>query len=300
VGQGVTAPARDDSLPSIDPTPAEPRREIWFRRKVRLIPAIRELWSFRELILTLAERDLRVRYKQAVLGVAWAVISPIILMVAFTVLFTKVTHINTYAPGVPYVLFSYMGLLPWTFFSTTLNTGGMSLVGNVALLNKLYCPREVFPIAAMIDAAVDAVIASLILFALFPIEGYAPKPETLFLPLLLIPLLALTLGVSMAVSAIVVFMRDLRLILPLIVQMGLFASPVAYPIRTLIKSHGLQIAYTAINPMVAVIEGMRSTILEGHAPDWAMYGVGTASSFVMLTVGYLLFKRLETGIADVA
>jgi ABC-type polysaccharide/polyol phosphate export permease len=176
----------------------------------------------------------------------------------------------------------------------------MSLVGNVPLLNKLYCPREVFPIAAMIDAAVDAVIASLILFALFPIEGYAPKPETLFLPLLLIPLVAVTLGVSMAVSAIVVFMRDLRLILPLIVQMGLFATPVAYPIRTLIKSHTLQIIYTAFNPMVAVIEGMRSTILEGHPPDWAIYGVGTASSFVMLTVGFVLFKRLETGIADVA
>jgi hypothetical protein len=107
VGQGATAPARDDSLPSIAPAPAEPRREIWFRRKVRLIPAIHELWTFRELILTLAERDLRVRYKQAVLGIAWAVISPIVLMVAFTVLFTKVTHINTYAPGVPYVLFSY-------------------------------------------------------------------------------------------------------------------------------------------------------------------------------------------------
>lgn len=265
-----------------------------------MIPAARELWHFRELVFTLAERDLRVRYKQAVLGIAWAVITPIILMLAFTVLFTKVAKVNTYAPGVPYPLFSYLGLLPWTFFSTSLTTGGMSLVGNVPLLNKLYCPREVFPIAAMIDAAVDALIATLILLVLFAVEGFAPKPETLYAPLMLIPLLAFTLGTSMAVSAIVVFVRDLRLLLPLLVQMGLFATPVAYPMRTLISSRGVEIAYTAINPMVAVIECLRQTMLEGHAPDWTLYGVGTASSLVYLTFGFILFKRLETGIADVA
>src|SRR5437588_11597019 len=128
----------------------EPRPEIWFRRRLRLTTAVREMWQFRELIVTLAERDLRVRYKQATLGVAWSLVTPVVMMIAFTLLFTKVGHINTHAPGVPYALFAYIGLLPWTFFSTSITAGGMSLLSNVPLLNKLYCPREVFPIAGMI------------------------------------------------------------------------------------------------------------------------------------------------------
>jgi ABC-type polysaccharide/polyol phosphate export permease len=282
------------------PAEAGPRPEIWFRRRVKLGPALRELWSFRELILTLAERDLRVRYKQAVLGVAWALITPVIMMIAFTLVFSKVTHVNTYAPGVPYALFSYMGLLPWTFFSTSLATGGLSLVGNTPLLNKLYCPREVFPIAAMIDATVDALIASLVLILLFPILGFAPKIELLYVPLLFIPLIAFTLGTMMAVSVIVVFMRDLRLILPLIIQIGLFATPVIYSPATLFKSKALLIGYSILNPLVPVLDGLRRTVLQGLPPDWLSLVAGTISSLLVLLGGFVLFKRLETGIADVA
>src|SRR5579862_6289464 len=197
----------------------QPRPEIWFRRRIRMIGALRELWTFRELILTLAERDLRVRYKQAVLGIAWAVITPVVMMVAFSVIFTKFTHVNT--GGVPYPLFSYTGLLPWTFFSSALSVGGLSLVANQPLLNKLYCPREVFPIAGIADAMVDALIATCVLAVLFPIEGFAPKAQVFYLPLLLLVLFMFTLGVTLAVSAIVVFMRDLRLVLPLVIQLGL-------------------------------------------------------------------------------
>jgi ABC-type polysaccharide/polyol phosphate export permease len=280
--------------------PAGPRREIWFRRRVRLIPAMRELWSFRELILTLAERDLRVRYKQAALGIAWAVFTPVVTMIAFTVLFTKVAHVNIYAPGVPYALFAYVGLLPWTFFSSALSAGGMSLVGNVPLLNKLYCPREVFPIAAMIDAAFDAVIASVVLLLLFPIEGFAPKVDLLYAPLLLIPLLACTLGLTLAVAAVVVYMRDLRLILPLAIQLGLFVTPVVYSPESLFKSKLLLDVYAFVNPLAPVLDGLRRTALEGMPPDWLPLGLGTVSSLLMLVGGFLLFKRLETGIADVA
>jgi ABC-type polysaccharide/polyol phosphate export permease len=280
--------------------PAGPRPEIWFRRKVRVVPAVRELWSFRELVLTLAERDLRVRYKQAVLGVAWAVFTPIVTMIAFTLLFTKVAHVNIHAPGVPYALFAYVGLLPWTFFSSVLSAGGMSLVGNVPLLNKLYCPREVFPIAAMIDAAFDAVIASVVLLALFPLEGFAPKIEALYAPLLVIPLLACTLGITFAVAAVVVYMRDLRLILPLAIQLGLFVTPVVYSPESLFSSKLLLDVYAFINPLAPVLDGLRRTALEGLAPDWLPLGLGTVSSLLMLLGGFVLFKRLETGIADVA
>jgi ABC-2 type transport system permease protein/lipopolysaccharide transport system permease protein len=267
---------------------------------VRLGAAARELWSFRELVLTLAERDLRVRYKQAVLGVAWALITPVIMMIAFTFVFTQVAHVNTHAPGVPYALFSYLGLLPWTFFSTCITTGGMSLLSNVALLNKLYCPREVFPIASMIDAAVDAVISCVVLVLLFPLTGFAPKVQAVYVPLLMIPLLAFTLGLMLIISVVVVYLRDLRLVLPLVVQMGLFATPVVYSPASLVHSKVLLAGYSALNPLVPVLDGLRRTVLLGTSPEWASYGAGTVSSLIVLVVGFAVFKRMETGIADVA
>jgi ABC-type polysaccharide/polyol phosphate export permease len=276
----------------------EPRREIWYRRKVRLIPAARELWAFRELVFTLAERDLRVRYKQAVLGIAWAVITPVVMMVLFTLVLNKFTKVNT--NGAPYALFSYLGLLPWTFFSGALQAGGLSLVGNVPLLNKLYCPREVFPIAAIADAAVDALIATLVLAVLFPITGFAPKAQVFYLPLLLIVLLMFTLGVTIAVSSIVVYMRDLRLVLPVVIQLGLFATPVLYTPQSIFKSEALLVGYSVINPLVPVIDGIRRTILLGKPPEWLPLGAGAVSAFVCLLAGLWLFKKMETGIADVA
>jgi ABC-type polysaccharide/polyol phosphate export permease len=296
----ASAAAVRESVRVPAPQSDAPRREILFRRRVSLRHAIRELWHFRELIVTLAERDLRVRYKQAVLGVAWAVITPVVMMLAFTLVFTKVTNFSKYSPGVPYVLFSYIGLVPWTFFSTCMQAGGLSLVSNVGLLNKLYCPREVFPIAAIIDAMFDALIASLVLLVLFPIEGFAPKVEVYYLPLLLIPLMAFTLGVTLTVSAVLVYMRDLRLLLPLIVQMGLFVTPVIYPPSVLTTSEPVLVAWSVANPLVPVLDGLRRTILEGLAPQWIPYLAGTASSLLILLGGFILFKRLETGIADVA
>lgn len=295
-----SASERAGGVPQEASRPTEPRAEIWFRRRISLTAAVRELWHFRELVVTLAERDLRVRYKQAVLGIAWAVITPVLMMIAFTLVFGHFAKINTHTPGVPYALFSYVGLLPWTFFSTALSAGGMSLVANTTLLNKLYCPREVFPIAALIDAAVDGIIAALVLLVLFPIEGFAPKIEIFYLPLLLIPLIAFTLGITLAVSAVLVYMRDLRMILPLIIQMGLFATPVMYSSATLFKSNGAVVAYSAVNPLVPVLDGLRRTALQGLDPNWLSLGVGTASSLLVLLGGFILFKRLETGIADVA
>jgi ABC-type polysaccharide/polyol phosphate export permease len=278
--------------------PAEPRAEIMFRRRIGLRSAVRELWAFRNLTLTLAERDLRVRYKQAFLGIAWAIITPLAMMIAFTLIFTKFAHVNSH--GAPYALFSYIALVPWTFFSGSLTQGGNSLVGNVALLNKLYCPREVFPIAAMLDAAVDALIASVVLLFLFPLLGYAPKLQTFYVPLLLLVLIVFTLGVTLAVSAIIVFMRDLRLALPLAIQFGLFISPVVYSSESLVSSQSGLIIYSFINPLVPVLDGMRRCVLFGQPPNWGSLAAGATSSVLILLAGFKLFKRLETGIADVA
>ncbi len=207
--------------------PSEPRPgDLVSPQESTSLPRCRELWRFRELTVTLAERDLRVRYKQAVLGVAWAVIAPVVMMVAFSVLFNRFAKVNT--GGAPYALFSYLGLLPWTFFSNSVSNGGLSLVTNSELLNKLYCPREVFPIAAIADAAVDAAIATCVLAVLFPITGFAPKVEIYYVPLFLVVMAMFTLGVTLAVSAMIVYARDLRLVLPLAIQVGLFVTPVVY------------------------------------------------------------------------
>jgi ABC-2 type transport system permease protein/lipopolysaccharide transport system permease protein len=279
-------------------TATEPRPELWFKRRVGLWSAMRELWAFRELIITLAERDLRVRYKQAILGLVWALITPVAMMLAFTLIFTKITTVNT--GGAPYALFSYLGLLPWTFFNTTVTQGGGSLVSNVGLLNKLYCPREVFPISQMLDAAVDALLATLVLIVLFPITGFAPKIQTLYVPLLIVVLVIFTLGVTLAVAATVVFMRDLRLVLPLALQFGLFVTPVVYSASNIVHTREGEVIYSFINPLVPVLGGMRRCVLEGLPPDWLLLGVGSISSLIALIGGFLLFKRLETGIADVA
>lgn len=278
--------------------PKEPRPEIWFHRRINVFSALRELWDFRELTLTIAERDLRVRYKQAVLGIVWAVIAPVVMMVAFTVLFNRFAKVNT--GGAPYALFSYLGLLPWTFFSSSISNGGLSLVTNNELLNKLYCPREVFPIAAIADATVDALIATCVLALLFPITGFAPKVQIFYLPLLLIVMVMFTLGVTLAVSAVVVYARDLRLVLPLAIQVGLFVTPVVYGTNSISNSKVFLLVFSALNPLVPVIDGMRNTVLQGIAPNWTSLGVGAASSLIYLIGGFLLFKRLETGMADIA
>jgi ABC-2 type transport system permease protein/lipopolysaccharide transport system permease protein len=146
----------------------------------------------------------------------------------------------------------------------------------------------------------DVLIGSVVLAILFPVLGFAPKIEVFYVPLLLIPLIAFTLGVTLAVAAIVVFMRDLQLVLPLVLQAGIFLSPVVYSPATLFHSKALLTGYSFVNPLVPVLDGMRRTMLLGHPPDWLSLAVGTVSSLLVLVGGYLLFKRMETGIADVA
>ncbi|HYY78851.1 MAG TPA: ABC transporter permease [Actinomycetes bacterium] len=275
---------------------AAPPSDILFRLKVRLVPAIREVWRRRELVRTLAERDLRVRYKQAVLGFAWSLLTPLALMLVFTVFFQRVAKVDT--GGAPYALFAYLGLLPWTFFSTSVNLGGQSLVTNNQLVNKVYCPREVFPLASVVVAATDTVMATLVLGLLFVITGFAPRATTVWVPLLLAVQVAFTFGVTLVMSAVLVFLRDLRHLLPIILQLGLFATPVAYGMN--VVSPSLQILYCTLNPLAPVIDGYRRTILQGLPPDWHLLGPGAATAAVVLSVGYVVFKRLEPGFADYA
>jgi ABC-2 type transport system permease protein/lipopolysaccharide transport system permease protein len=269
----------------IDPTrepETEPPAEIRFRRKISMLGGLRELWANRELVRTLAERELRARYKQAALGFAWAMLVPLALMVVFTVFFNRVAQIDT--NGVPYALFSYVALVPWAFFSQAVNIGGLSLVNNNQLLNKVYCPREVFPLAGTSVALV--------------IYGFAPKATSVWVPVLLLIQLAFTTGLVMLLSGLIVYIRDIRHTLPILLQLGLFATPVAYGIDAIPPSF-LRL-YATINPLVGVIDGYRRTILFGEPPDWGLVLPGAVTSFVLLIAGYHLFKRMETNFADVA
>jgi len=275
-----------------------PPPEIWFRRRHTLLGALRELRSYDELMLSLAERDLRTRYKQAGLGVAWAVLTPLLLMLAFTFVFTKFTRVDTH--GAPYPLFSYLGLLPWTFFASSLSLGSTALTNNVSLLNKVYCPREVFPLSQIIIAAFDAVIATLVLIPLFPLLGYAPKLEVYYVPLLLLVLLAFVIGVTLAASITLIYMRDLRFAVPLILQFGIFVTPVAYNADVVANTPAKMMIYSTLNPLVPVIDGLRRCILYGEPPQWwPLFGGACTATFLMVA-GFMIFKRLETGIADVA
>lgn len=270
--------------------------EIRFKRRVQLIGSLRELWQARELVRTLAERELRARYKQAALGLGWSVLSPVILMIVFTVFFKRVARIDT--GPVPYALFSYVGLLPWMFFTTSFTTGGQSLVNNNPLLNKVYCPREVFPISSVAVAGVDSVISTGVLAVLFAIYGYAPRLTSIWVPVLLAVQVAFTLGVTMMVSGVLVYVRDLRQLMPMIVQLGLFATPVAYGIDVIPVQY--QVLYSALNPLVPVIDGYRRTVLYGQHPQWRLFVPGALTAALVFLGGYLLLKRLETRFADVA
>ncbi|PBC71372.1 ABC-2 type transport system permease protein/lipopolysaccharide transport system permease protein [Streptomyces sp. TLI_235] len=288
-GRG-TEPAAETAVPEGPPP------ELLFKRRLRPAQTARELWAARELVRALAERDLRARYKQAVLGFAWAVLTPLALCAIFTLVFHRAVKIDT--GGVSYPLFAYVGLIVWQFFSNTMNQGALSLANNLSLLNKVYCPREVFPLATMLVASVDMLIGIGVLGLLFLATWTAPAATALWvLPLLAIQF-AFTYGVALILSVAVVYLRDVRHLLPIITQMGVFATPVAYPLARIPVR--LQEIYCGINPLGAVIEGYRRALLHGQAPDAGLTAIAAVSSLVFLVGGYLFFKKLETGIADVA
>lgn len=266
------------------------------RRRIRFGRALVDLWQARRIVRTLTERNLRVRYKQSLLGFLWAVLTPVALLVVLTIVFEHGVEVST--DGVPYPLFAFIGLIPWTFFSTSITTGGVSVLSDKALLNKCRFPREVFPISSVAVATVDSVMTLVPLVALFVWFGQAPEPVAL---LALLPLLVLglfTVGLTLLLSAWVVYVRDIRLLLPIVVQIGLFATPVAYDLDLVPAS--VRTLYCTLNPVAPVIDALRRTVLLGTAPDWAQLGAGAATASLVLIAGYVVFKRLEGNLADVA
>lgn len=276
--------------------PAHPPPELIWRPSLALRSSLGELWRDRELVRTLAERDIRASYKQSFLGVAWKLVTPLITIAAFTIFFRRIGNLDT--GDIPYPVFSVVGLIPWAFFTSAVSTGSGALIGNNSILNKTYCAREVFPISSILVAGVNtafSVLAGAILFVYF---GVVPQPEAAWIPLLVAIQLAFTLGLTLALSVLVVYVRDLRQLIGGILQLGLFLTPVAWPASEIPDQW--RPVYAAVNPMVAVIDGYRRTVLEGQPPDWGLVGPASITALVVLVAGYVLFRRLEGGIADAA
>lgn len=252
-----------------------------------------DLWAYRELLYFLTLRDIKVRYKQTLMGAVWVVIQPLMTMLIFTLVFNKFARLDT--KEIPYPLFAYSGLLLWTFFQTAVTSGTNSLINNSHLVTKVYFPRVFIPAAAVGASLVDLGIASLILIALAIYYGITPSWGALLLPLIVLLAVMLALGTGMLVSALTVKYRDLRHALPFVMQFWMFASPVIYP-TSIVPEQWRWIL--VINPMTGVLEGFRAAVT-GQAFDWTMIAISAGAATTLLAVGFYVFRGLEDTFADV-
>lgn len=254
-----------------------------------------ELWEYRELLFFLTWRDIKVRYKQAALGVTWAILQPLLTMVIFSVIFGQLAKLPS--EGVPYPVFSYTALLPWQLFAGSLTRAGVSLVGNSNLITKVYFPRLLIPLSAVAAGLVDFVIAFVILLGLMFFYGISLTWNILWLPLLVLLALLTALAVSLWLSALNVQYRDVQYAIPFLVQAWMYASPVAYS-TGLIPETGIWRIVYGLNPMAGVIQGFRWALLGGNPPDILM-AISTAMVLVLLVTGLFYFKKMERTFADV-
>jgi lipopolysaccharide transport system permease protein len=252
------------------------------------------LWEYRDLIYFLTWRDVKVRYQQAVLGIAWTVIQPLITMVIFSLIFGKLAKLPS--DGLPYPVFTYAGLLPWQLFSGAVLRAGTSLVGNANLLTKVYFPRLIIPISAVTSGVVDFLISFLVLLGLMLFYGIIPKWEISILPLLVIFALAAAFSVGLWLSALNVRYRDVQHIVPFLVQVWMFVSPVAYSTELVPK--GIWRIIYALNPMAGVIQGFRWVLLGSRSPDSTIF-VSVVIVAILIAAGLYYFRRMEKSFADV-
>ena len=274
--------------------PSKQRYPVGARR------ALRELWRARELVLGLVERDLRVRYKQAVLGVFWAVLSPLLTMVIFTFVFGHIARIRP-PEGVPYPLFAYAALVPWSLFAGATSFSVNAIIANAPIIRKIYCPREVFPIAGVISSGADFLISFVILIGLLLAFGYFPGITWLAVIPLLVVLVMLQLAVAMFFSVAIAYFRDVRYIVPSVIQVLLFVSPIAYPLDTVTGelSGFWQTAYLYANPLAPLMDGFRRALLFGQWPLWEPFASAAAIATFALAFSYWWYKRRDGYLADV-
>jgi len=254
---------------------------------------LRELWAYRELLAVLTMRDVKVRYKQTVLGVAWAVIQPLFAMILFSLIFGRLAKIPS--DGLPYPIFVYAGLLPWTFFANALTTSGNSLVGQQHLISKVYFPRLIIPLSSVGTGLIDFAISSVILLLLMVYYGMGWSWHLLAVPPLILAVIFIALGVGTLLSALTVSYRDFRYVVPFMVQFWMYATPVVYP-ASLFPKQWQWVLY--LNPMAGLVEGFRSAFLN-RPFDWAGISISMTVAAAVFLLGVFYFEKMERRFADI-
>jgi lipopolysaccharide transport system permease protein len=254
---------------------------------------LRELWEYRELLYFLSWRDIKVRYKQTALGAAWAIIQPFMTMVVFSLFFGKLAKMPS--DGIPYPLFAFAALVPWTFFANGLAQSSNSLVQNSSMLQKIYFPRLIMPISTIVSGAIDFVVAFVVLLLMMGYYGIAPTANIVWMPFLLLLEVVAALGIGLWLSALNVQFRDVRYVVPFLTQFWLFATPIAYPSSLLAEPW--RTVY-GLNPMVGVVEGFRWALLGTETAPGPMVVVSALVSLALLTTGLYYFRRMEKTFAD--
>lgn len=255
---------------------------------------LKELWRYRELVYFLTWRDIKVRYKQAVLGIAWAVLQPVLTVLIFTVVFGIL--LKTPSQDLPYPLFTISALLPWQLFANALQRSSISLVGNANLLTKIYFPRLAIPLSAVMAALIDFGVSFIVLIGMMAYYRYMPGWNMLWLPVIILFALLTALAVGLWLSAINVQYRDVQHMVPFIVQVWMYASPIVYPID--IIPEGIWRVLYGLNPMVGVIQSYRWALLGGDQPDATMW-ISVLVVIILLVSGLFYFRRMEKTFADI-
>ena len=264
----------------------EPRRSYSLR--------LGELWAYRELLYFLMWRDIKVRYKQTALGAAWAVLQPLLLMVVFTIFLGQLRGVGP--RGIPYPIFSFAALVPWTFFSSALAGGANSLVGSSSLVSKIYFPRLLMPLAASCSFLLDFVISFGVLLILMAGYQFTPSGRMFLVPVFALYVVVAAVGAGLLLGALNVRYRDVRYAVPFLIQLWLFATPVAYQFSVVGSQYRL---IFALNPMVTGIEGFRSALLGSGGVPLHVFAISTASAVLMTAFGFVYFRRVERTFADI-
>jgi len=275
----------------------------WSRQTVTLIEPqrswnfvdLQELWRYRELLFILAMRDIKVRYKQTLVGAAWAILQPLLTMIVFTVLFSLLGRLPADST-LPYAVTLYCGLLPWQFFASAILHSSESLVANRSLVTRIYFPRVLIPMAPVLAALVDFCIAFVILIGLFCWYGIVPGWQVVFLPVFISLAIMSAVSIGIWLSALNSLYRDLRHAIPFLVQLGFFISPVVYETHSLIPQR-FQFLYS-LNPMVGVLEGFRWALLGKAEPPLLPMLISTGLILILFTTGFVAFRRVESSLAD--
>jgi homopolymeric O-antigen transport system permease protein len=277
-----------EGFPNFTPTIViEPRRKL-------LDIDLRAIWEYRELLYFLVWRDLKVRYRQTIIGIGWVVLQPVMTMVVFTAVFGNFAKVPS--DGVPYPIFAYSALLPWNLFAASLTRGSNSVVGNAQLISKIYFPRLLLPLSGVLSPIVDFAISFVIFIAMMIWFQTAPTWGVLALPLLLVLVLLTALAVGLWLSALNVRYRDVGYAIPFVVQLWLFASPVAYPVSLVPEKWRL---LYSLNPMAGVIEGFRWALLGKQSPDFGVIIMSLLMVVALLIPGVIFFKHTERTFADI-